>query len=239
MRTRVGHRFLEKLQGSDNPVGLSVAVLLAWVGFGDGHLSSDERDLLKSLSLSGLSDADFTAAISHAKDGDVTELQIACEVVRRLDAQPRKLLLELAVAIALADGRLSNAECHLILFLTDLLGFTPTELTDVFRAQAGSDFPIPGDVSSIEWWEKRRTRSSGNTEDRERRQTPSSTRATAALSTLGLESGASASEIREAFLRLSKVHHPDRFHQLGSEAVAAATVTFKRIKEAYEVLGEP
>jgi DnaJ like chaperone protein len=60
-----------------------------------------------------------------------------------------------------------------------------------------------------------------------------------ALALLGLDEGATEEAIRQAFRRVSKIHHPDHFQTLGEEATLEATRTFLRIKEAHDFLLRP
>ncbi len=53
---------------------------------------------------------------------------------------------------------------------------------------------------------------------------------------LGLSKTASAEEIKRAYRRLAKVHHPDLHTEKNK---AGATAKFKEINEAYEVLSDP
>ena len=52
--------------------------------------------------------------------------------------------------------------------------------------------------------------------------------------TLGVAKTASAKEIKQAFRRLARKHHPDV-----NPGDKAAEATFKELNEAYEVLGNP
>lgn len=49
---------------------------------------------------------------------------------------------------------------------------------------------------------------------------------------LGLTGGVSEGEIKKAYYKLSKEHHPDR-----NEGCAISTAKFRSITEAYEILG--
>lgn len=49
---------------------------------------------------------------------------------------------------------------------------------------------------------------------------------------LGLSGGVTQAEIKKAYYRLSKEHHPDR-----NEGCAVSTAKFRSITEAYEILG--
>ncbi len=53
---------------------------------------------------------------------------------------------------------------------------------------------------------------------------------------LGVKKDASADEIKQAYRRLAKLHHPDLRK---ADEKSAATVKFKEINEAYEVLSDP
>lgn len=56
---------------------------------------------------------------------------------------------------------------------------------------------------------------------------------------LGVASTASAAEIRTAYLRLAREHHPD-FHEGGDESARAANEReMQRINQAWTVLGDP
>jgi curved DNA-binding protein len=52
--------------------------------------------------------------------------------------------------------------------------------------------------------------------------------------TLGVARGASAEEIKQAFRKLARLHHPDV-----AKNKVAGEAKFKEINEAYEVLGDP
>ncbi|SDK95328.1 DnaJ domain-containing protein [Franzmannia pantelleriensis] len=67
---------------------------------------------------------------------------------------------------------------------------------------------------------------------------PAGDRTRRALVVLGLEPGASRSEIRKAYRRLAQTHHPDRVFAQGEARVASASLRFQRIKSAYEYLME-
>ncbi len=56
---------------------------------------------------------------------------------------------------------------------------------------------------------------------------------------LGVPMGADPAEIRRAYVRLARRHHPDRRSAEGAEAVAAAQRRMQDINAAWEVLGDP
>lgn len=57
-----------------------------------------------------------------------------------------------------------------------------------------------------------------------------------AFRTLELDLNADATEVRSAFRRLAREHHPDHAMVHGDEAVAQATQKFQRVRAAYQVL---
>lgn len=60
--------------------------------------------------------------------------------------------------------------------------------------------------------------------------------AAAHLSALGLPAEATNEEIKAAYRRLAREHHPDRAAHLGASAVEAASARFRAVHEAYEEL---
>eukprot|EP00966_Prymnesium_polylepis_P093421 2162320-Prymnesium_polylepis.1 len=68
------------------------------------------------------------------------------------------------------------------------------------------------------------------------------TRCLVALRTLGLDACATATDIKAAYRRLAKQHHPDALGALGAsdQAVRAASeMRFKEVANAYERLTQP
>lgn len=56
---------------------------------------------------------------------------------------------------------------------------------------------------------------------------------------LNVSPTAGDSEIRKAYYKLAKLHHPDKFHDVSPEEKEKAEEKFKEIKFAYEVLNDP
>jgi DnaJ like chaperone protein len=57
-----------------------------------------------------------------------------------------------------------------------------------------------------------------------------------ALEILGLPESATDSEIKKAYRKLAKAHHPDKFMNASKEDRTKAAATFREIREAYETL---
>ena len=233
--------FAANLLKSENQMGFCVVTLLAWLASSDGEVSSGEEERLREIASSGNNGAELKLVVVSAERGEIRTLQLACEVVQELDVERKRLFLQLAVGISLEDGYLKTPEIHVLHFLADLMGLGTDGLNTIFEELTGHPFPAPGDPSSKSWWQERESDSKSEGSRKREGGNKSETKPDRikALATLGLEEDATADEIKSAYLRLAKVHHPDRFASLGPEAVEAATATFRRIQAAYEFLGSP
>lgn len=224
-----------------------MVMVLSWIATCDGHTSEEEMEALRSIAAAGQSESDLAPLIELGRRGEISDLQLACEILREVAPEGRRLTLQLAIGVALEDGYLTTPESHIVRFLADLLGQSPSEVDELFREMTGHPFPSTADPSDVAWWEER--------ESYWRRQThrrPGAPGTTGAdrvcsgpapdfqrlrdLSILGLDETATADDVRAAYRRMAKVHHPDRFSSLGPEAVEAANVSFRRIQQAYERL---
>jgi DnaJ like chaperone protein len=205
-----------------------VLLVLGWIASSDGIIEPVEADHLKKIATAS-GHAELVGpilAVLRARDMDA--LQLACEFVgQHFRGAKAYLFLELAIGMALADGRLRATENHVLRFLADLIGISPDALRHAFAEVTGHPLPEPGDPSRASFWQTSGQDSALPKGD------PQTARAYAVL---GLEERATRGEIKSAYRRLARVHHPDRFVQIGPEAVATATHTFQRIQNAYEHL---
>ena len=236
--------FADILARSENPVAAAMLLLLAWVATSDGRIADEELAGLRSVAESGKNSADLRAVIDLAQHGRIEDFQLGCEVLRELAPKHRRLMLQMTIGMALEDGFLTTAEGHIVRFVADVLSHTTSDLDALFREMTGEPFPVPADPSSIEWWEARESRSKQReqasndhtrTDTRNSRGVPDAQRLRD-LGVLGLDETATLAQVKDAFRRMSQIHHPDKFVTLGPEAVKAAEVTFLRIRAAYERL---
>ncbi|RJQ60518.1 MAG: DUF1232 domain-containing protein [Desulfobacteraceae bacterium] len=106
-------------------------------------------------------------------------------------------------------------------------------------------------ILSLLWWffySARRTVSSGQTRSGEQQfygsdSAGSHGRSSAAddpaqdpYALLGIQRGASAQEIKQAYRKLANQYHPDKVHHLGEEFKALAEKRFREIEAAYRKL---
>jgi len=209
---------------SQNQMGLSLITCLGWIAACDGHMDEREIQFLESVAAGGLSKADIDLAIRAARIGNVRDIQLACEVLRLVDDDQRRLLVDLIVGIAVVDGRLAMSENHAVRFFADLLGVSAASLDDIYRDHTGAPRPECSDLSSADWWAAQDGgRQSGRGSGQQSHQSYTAGSREEALAVLGLAPGATPDEIRLAYRRLARSHHPDKYESLGPEAVKAAT----------------
>jgi DnaJ-domain-containing protein 1 len=234
----VSRQFRTAFLDSPNQLGFSLVTLLAWVATCDGELAEEEGQFLSKIAAAGDRPIDPSIAIEAARFATAEDLQLACEVVRHMPAEKRGLVLQMAIGIALADGVLRPTENHVLRFLADMLDIGHGGLEKLFHEISGKAFPLPPNLSDPSGRHSREQAGNEGSTNRGggRSRSNTQTERMRSLAILGLEEGASADEIKIAYRRLAKIHHPDRFQTLGPEAVQASTQTFQRIQSAYEYL---
>ena len=219
-----------------NPLGVSVLLVLGWMATSDGTIDPIEAEHLKKIATAS-GHADLVGPIIDVlRARDMDALQLACEFVGQHFRGPKAyLFINLAIGMALADGSLRPTENHVLRFLADLIGLSPDALRHVFSDVTGQPLPEPADPSRAAFWQPSGAQASGR-EQAQPKSDPQTTRAYAVLGLEELAGRATPAQIKSAYRRLVRVHHPDRFVQMGPEAVATATYTFRRIQNAYEHL---
>jgi len=172
---------------------------------------------------------------------------LALEALRSGPRPARMLALRCALELALGGGSLSLSQNLVLRTVAEALGLGATELAGLFLERTGAGLPPLWDPSRPESWQGRdagRPRPAGSREEAQPGPwdapvPPGEKERIArikALALLGLDEGAAKEEIRRAFLRISKVHHPDHYAVHGAEAAGEADRVFRRIKEAYDFL---
>lgn len=223
---------------SGDTTKFSVAVMLCWLSFFSARPMSDN---CRRMLLHHVSEQQIEKILLSIKDNDVASLQLACEDIKATSS-PDFLhnLLKLMVALAVDDGFLTFAEQEFLLFTADLFGVSRNQLESIYLEVAGGKFPPVGDPSSIQWWEsKEKKRTQGKNQSKanyHRREHGGIKSRLHALGVLGLDEDATQEDIRKAYLRLVKVHHPDRYQYLGEEDFKEAEKAFALIQQAYEYL---
>lgn len=236
--------FEQLILKSNNQLGTSILLILAWIAASDGNVDKTEAKQLSEISAAAKHGISIQQLIHIAENHDLAAIHLACDIVSsHFKGEKAHLFMEMAIGMSIADGLLLPSENHILRFLADLLGLDRARLNETFINMTGREIPAPSDVSSASYWRNREkaqdssSQSKGSDSTNNRHEQPRHpSRAIAAYATLGLEPGASKEEIKKSYRRLAQIHHPDRFSSLGEESVAAASQTFVRIREAYDYL---
>jgi DnaJ-domain-containing protein 1 len=241
--------FREMFRAAEDRQDLCLIAILAWIASCDGTIAPQERELLDGIAAGLPHLPNVGAVIDAMATARVDDLELACRHVRnRMDRGGKRLLLQLAVTMAVQDGYLTVGENWVLQFLADLLGMSPRKFARLFQDTTHRPFPTAGDPSSLRWWHDREAgipaqpspeaqsisgAERGGAEPREPAERM--TRAVA-LRVLGLDESAPPDAVHRAYRRMAKFRHPDRFAKLGPAAVSAATAAFERVKDAYQLL---
>lgn len=215
--------FERHLVSRKDPVRSCFVLVLCWLAHCDGTLHQDERELLRHATEASGQEINLDEILGIARRASVGDIQLALELLRDTDPKIRRPVLQLIISVAVADGRLTAIENHIVRLVADVLGLGMEGLNDAFREMTDHDFPPPEDPSDPSRWNKNRESTGDSTREHD-------------VAALGLQGSPTDDEIRAAFRRLAKVHHPDRFVSAGPEAVRTAELQFKRIRAAYERL---
>ena len=139
-----------------------------------------------------------------------------CErLLSNYDLQARMIVLDVLTRVAIADGKMGPAEGRFLDEVANRLGLGPF-------------------VASFGW-----ARAGAEQQQQQQNRGPrpqGSVSINQALATLGLDRGASAEDIKQAWRRLSKENHPDRVTHLGEEFRRVAETRMRAINAAYDAL---
>ena len=147
--------------------------------------------------------------IQQARGSSVSIADLCQRLVAEYALSERIIVVEMLARVARADGAIGQAEAAMLEEVIQRLGLGP------FHRGFQGDFSGgrgPG------------------------RQAPRIDQTAEALSVLGLSPGASASDIKQAWRRLSKENHPDRVTHLGEEFRRVAEERMRKINAAYDTL---
>ena len=183
----------------------------------DGQVSEEEarlaREIMRGLELDR-EDRQLAVRLFNAGKAPDFDLDAALGQLRRMCGQRRNLLrnfVEIQFRAAWADGSMHPAERRILNHVGAFLGFSPREMAQMERvACAGLQPERPGPEEQL----------------RE------------AYGVLGIERSASDAELRKAYRRLMRQHHPDRLAAQGlpEEMKAEATRRSQQITSAYQTV---
>ena len=229
-----------------NSTGYCVTILLAWAMLSDGYIDDNEMAFLQKIA-EPLGPEAIPTILDALKKGDYIDIQLACELLKdTFDRNEQLHFLELIILMTVADGYLNFAEMQIIGFVADLFGISASQVKATYKEITGREMPPLADASSKAWWDSvsSKSKSKSSSSNRNSNGYSSGTRSNGhanitrikALAVLGLDEDANQDDIKSAYRRMAQVHHPDKFHSLGEEAVKAAEQSFSRIQVAYDYL---
>ncbi len=233
------------MKSKDKIVSDSLLLILFWIVSSDDQVDDAELAFLSQYVGADYGDSSKVQyMLQRVKSATVEDYYEAITTLRKLTKQVRVSAVTLAIGVAVSDGRLAIPENHILRLLSDSLLDSQSEFEELYSELTGNQFPKAGDPSSKQWWDSKSSGSSRSKDGSysERGYSNRASRASdefsrsEALKVLGLAEGASSEEIKKAYRKLTSLHHPDKFHLLGDEAVQAANIIYRKILEAYEVL---
>lgn len=235
------------LYDSADRIGTCTYFIMGWLTVVDGHIDSRETEELERIAYN-IKTPYGEELLDLACSANIDALLFACEYLRdTMEAEERVVFMQLALGVVMADEVLTNTENNAIRFLCDLLKMGENQLQALSLAQTGEAFPEPIDLSRTShvdgaryqhYGRSKKTRAHAYSEEREKKHGQYSSEELLAYGALFLEPGATQEEIKGAYKRMAKIHHPDRYVKLGAEAVEVANLSFKKINNAYTLLSE-
>jgi DnaJ-domain-containing protein 1 len=230
------NRFERLVLGADNHIGPVVLYLLLWVARCDRPADSRKTSLLKDIANDLEAGPLYEDVAALAGKDHYPHLELAVGLGQAwFDDALADTVLEMAVQVAVVDGRLTPAENVTLRFLADALG--GADLAAIFQRATGRALPEPSDISAAAWWQRREAAGGERRgADAGGRPRPRPAGQSEALAVLGLDEGASGADIRRAYRKLAGAYHPDKHAAFGEQATARATAAFQRIQAAYHTL---
>ena len=222
----------------NNEARPSLALILAWIAICDDAPGEEKLQAFTGLANQWSLGQAVPSLLSIAKADCLRSIQLASEIIQLVVTDSTvSATIDVCIALAASDNYLSTPENFILRYVAKLV-CTDYYLSTRYKVVTGTELPVVGDPSSLVWWKQRE---GSKDEQRKSNSNPSQPRPISkerlrALFVLGLDESATDKDIHAAYRRLSQVHHPDKYHAAGPEAVKAATETFKRINAAFDLL---
>ncbi len=225
MYTSVRHSYLLKHKGflkSEETFIDIILQLAAGATMADGKVTSSEKARIRTQLEKGFSKTKAEAYLityeSHLEQ--TIPIDACCKTIRdEFDNATKAHLLYLLISIVTADGILSQGEENYIDTIVKKARIRSTTVYTVYRL-----FTFQREQQQYEYQQQ----SSSS------RPTTSTSRLKSAYELLDLDAASSDKEVKQAFRRLAKIHHPDKLGHLGEAQLTLAKEKFQLIMAAYE-----
>lgn len=170
---------------------------------------------------------DFSLFFRHVMSDSVSPVKVTVWIKTHLNHKDRLQVMYFLAGMAFVDGSINQREMTLLRYLQQQLSIKPKEFDQI-----------------IAMYTQRRDRSrSQSSSSRSQSQSKSRTSAKPRKSTLqlayevlGVPVNAPWDQVKKAYRKLVKLHHPDRFASASEEQQQIAQERFIEIQKAYEVL---
>lgn len=204
----------------------SLLVFTAAVMKADGHLYKTELYYVKNYLLQNMGHDDAVNALEKLKEllDDGYDLNRTCQTVYRQANDSEKLLmLRFLFGLANSDGEITDSELRVIKYISDSIGIPSIHYESLKAMYVGSY------SSGYERQQQSYSSSSRNSYGNSSYNSLDND-----YKILGISSSATDDEVKKAYRKLAKEHHPDRVAHLGEDMRKAAEEKFTKLNQAYE-----
>ena len=196
---------------------ISLLILSALVIKADNKIDQRELDYVRThfVSLFGKARANnaFKVFNEIIKNDTVSTRRVCIQIQQHMDHPSRLQLLHYLFGIAASDGYVGTQEITEIRKIAGYLRISRRDYDAIEAMFSGYNQRSSHQKANFNGY---------NTES--------------AYKILNLDSSATNDEIKKAYRKMAKKHHPDKIQHLGDTHAKAAEEKFKKIKDAYEQL---
>lgn len=210
--------FPQKLEKTKDNIMEAYVCLAAWMLRADRKESIEKIEYMAKYFHSHLGNTDFKERLNFAYRNEIEIRTITSWLKLNLNQSERSQVLYFLVGLSIVDGTIDSREKHILNQVRHFLDIPPKDLQSIIASYYQQRH------------RKRTTNSSTNT--------VSAKKSALKLSyeILGISDQASLDEIKKAYRKMVKAHHPDRFATVTIEQQKIAEKRFIEIQKAYETI---
>ena len=194
--------------------GASLIVLSAAVMKADGKVLKSELNFVKQFFQGQFGPEEtiqLLGLLKNVLNQSINIAEVCLQIKQNTNYEIRLQLLHYLFGIAKSDGQIDQTEVNTILSIAQYLGIAEHDFKTIFysfqfRNQNGQH------------------------------QTNATSKLDDAYKVLGVTVESSENEVKTAYRKLAKLHHPDKVSHLGEKVTAAAQEKFQAIQDSYETV---